>query len=413
MLSRKRFDIGWTDLLAGLAATTSRSDGADAAQRIERWFDGGSGDAFPCLSVRTGLDLYLEALALPAGSEVLVSALTIPDMARVVDHHGLVVVPVDVDPGTLAPRPEAWRRAAGPRTRAAIVAHLFGTRVSLEPLVELRRERGILVLEDAAQAFTGPDWRGDPAADVSMFSFGPIKTATALQGAVLRVRDAAILARMRAVHATLPRSTQGEVARRSAKYAGLKALTWRPVYSAFVALCAARGRSVDDAIQSTVRGFPGGDLFQKLRHQPSPALLSLLARRIERDDGARTADRARLGEELARAIDGAVLVPGMRAPLRTHWVFAVLASRPDDLVAALRAEGFDGTRRATMTALPAPIGRPECDPREARAVIDRLVYLPLHDGLAGERLVRLAEIVRRHAGSAATSPLDAAPTPAG
>jgi dTDP-4-amino-4,6-dideoxygalactose transaminase len=120
MYSRKRFDIGWTDLLAGLAACTSRAGGEHAAARVERWFDGGSGDALACLSVRSGLDLYLEQIALPHGSEVLMSALTIPDMARVVAKHGLVVVPVDVDPGTLAPRPEAGGarpvRARAPRS---------------------------------------------------------------------------------------------------------------------------------------------------------------------------------------------------------------------------------------------------------------------------------------------------------
>ncbi|MBL8861585.1 MAG: DegT/DnrJ/EryC1/StrS aminotransferase family protein [Planctomycetes bacterium] len=413
MLSRKRFDIGWTDLLAGLAAATSRSDGAAAAQRVERWFDAGAGDACACLSVRTGLDLYLEALALPAQSEVLMSALTIPDMVRVVERHGLVAVPVDVDPGTLAPRPEAWRRAAGPRTRAAILAHLFGTRVPLDPLVELRQERGVLVLEDDAQAFTGPGWRGDPAADVSMFSFGPIKTATALQGAVLRVRDPAVRARMRALHAQYPRASQGEFARRVVKYAGLKALTWRPVYTTFVASCGWRGVGVDEVIQKTVRGFPGGDLFQKLRHRPSPALLSLLARRLEHCDGSQAAERAQLGERIASELAGAVLVPGSRAPVRTHWVFAVAVERPDELVARLREAGFDGTRVATMSAVPAPAGRPELEPREARALVARLVYLPLYPGLGAARAARLVDLVRRHAGAVAPSTLGPAATPAG
>ncbi len=412
MNSRKRFDIGWMDLLAGLAACTSRADGADACARIERWFDDGAGDAFACLSVRTGLDLYLRQLALPAGSEVLMSALTIPDMARVVTEHGLVVVPVDVDPATLAPRPEAWRRAAGPKTRLAILAHLFGTRVSLQPLVELRRERGILVLEDAAQAFTGTDWRGDSNADVSMFSFGPIKTATALQGAVLRVRDRAVLEGMRAAHAQYPRATQGAFAKRIGKYSALKALTWRPVYSAFVRINRAQGRPVDDVIQRTVRGFPGGEFFANIRHRPSTAMYSLLARRLTRCDGARIAERARLGDELAFAIGDVVLVPGMRAPLRTHWVFTVVAERPDDLVARLRADGFDATRVATLSALSPSDGRADAEPRDARALVSRLVYLPLYPELGAARAAQLGGIMREYASLAPSPNLDAQPTPA-
>ena len=55
------------------------------------------------LSVRTALDLLLEAWALPRGSEVLMSAVTIPDMVAIVRHHGLVPVPVDLDMRRLAP----------------------------------------------------------------------------------------------------------------------------------------------------------------------------------------------------------------------------------------------------------------------------------------------------------------------
>ncbi|HCK72012.1 MAG TPA: aminotransferase DegT, partial [Planctomycetaceae bacterium] len=51
-----------------------------------------------CLSVRTGFDLLFQALNLPAGSEVLVSALTIDGMLRVIEEHDLVAVPVDLDP---------------------------------------------------------------------------------------------------------------------------------------------------------------------------------------------------------------------------------------------------------------------------------------------------------------------------
>ncbi len=233
----------------------------------------------------------------------------------------------------------------------------------------------------------------------AVFSFGPIKTATALRGAVLRVRDRAVLERMRAAHAQYPRATQGAFAKRIGKYSALKALTWRPVYSAFVRINRARGRPVDDVIQRTVRGFPGGEFFANIRHRPSTAMYSLLARRLERCDGARIAERARLGDELARAIGDVVLVPGMRAPLRTHWVFTVVAERADEFVALLRAEGFDGTRVATLTALPVPPSRPDADPRESRSLVQSLVYLPLYPELGEATRARLARIVRKHAQS--------------
>jgi len=78
-----------------------------------------------CLSVRSGFDALLAALALPAGAEVLTSALTIRDMTRIIEAHGLVPVPVDLDMRRLAVRPEDLARAATPRTRAV---NGFGTR---------------------------------------------------------------------------------------------------------------------------------------------------------------------------------------------------------------------------------------------------------------------------------------------
>jgi hypothetical protein len=46
-------------------------------------------DALVCLSVRSGLDLLLSALQYPKG-QILVSTVTIRDMVRIIEHHGLV-----------------------------------------------------------------------------------------------------------------------------------------------------------------------------------------------------------------------------------------------------------------------------------------------------------------------------------
>jgi dTDP-4-amino-4,6-dideoxygalactose transaminase len=103
MYARKRLDVGWRDLLSGLLACAGSFDEKGPRERIERGFSSAgssTSEALACLSVRSGLDLYLEELALPRGSEVLMSALTIPDMWKIVEHHGLVPVPVDLDART-------------------------------------------------------------------------------------------------------------------------------------------------------------------------------------------------------------------------------------------------------------------------------------------------------------------------
>jgi dTDP-4-amino-4,6-dideoxygalactose transaminase len=80
--------------------------------------------------------------------------------------------------------------------------------------------------------------------------------------------------------------------------------------------------------------------------------------------------------------------------VHTHWVFTLLSERPDDVVRVLGECGFDATRVATLAAIPAPAGRPELEPREARALVARLVYVPLHPGMGARTLARLAGAVR-------------------
>ncbi|MBK7645589.1 MAG: DegT/DnrJ/EryC1/StrS family aminotransferase [Planctomycetes bacterium] len=273
MYARKRLDISWSDLASGMFYALFRRDARSAARAVEEWFapapPGEEPGAVAFLSVRSGLDLYLRLSDLPRGSEVLMSALTIPDMWKVVEQHGLVPVPVDLDTSTLAPLEERLRALCTPKTKLILVAHLFGTRIDLEACARFARERGLLLIEDSAQAFTGADYKGDPRADVSLFSFGPIKTAAALAGGVLVVRDAPMRARLRAEQARYPLQSSSAYFWRLWKYSFLKFLTLRLPYSVFARFCELRGKSLDEVIQGTVRGFKGGDFFEKI---PPPAL---------------------------------------------------------------------------------------------------------------------------------------------
>lgn len=402
MYARKRLDVGWKDLLSGLLACAGSFDEKAPRARIERAFSpagAGASEALATLSVRSGLDLYLEELALPRGSEVLMSALTIPDMWKIVEHHGLVPVPVDLDPRTLAPRMASIEAAASPRTRAAIVAHLFGLRLDLEPIARLARSRRWLLLEDCAQSWTGDAERGDRHADVSMFSFGPIKTAAALAGGVLVLRDPEVLGRMRARQEGWPLQERGKYLTRTFKYAGLVGLTKRPTYAALAKGCELAGKDLDQLIQGSVRGFAGGDFFEKIRHRPSPALLSTLARRIERSNAWRVDGRVARARRLLRQLPAGVAVPGSQNPSHSYWVFTVLVDEPDRVVRDLRAAGFDATRAASLRTVPAPSGRPDLEPREAQRILARTVYLPCYPEMPESAIDEMAEALAHAVGS--------------
>ena len=93
---RHRIDIGVDDLAFALAACARGVAAPRAASALAEVV---GHELLATHSVRSGFDLLLDALALEPGDEVMLSALTIPDMARIVRGRGLVPIPVDVPTG--------------------------------------------------------------------------------------------------------------------------------------------------------------------------------------------------------------------------------------------------------------------------------------------------------------------------
>jgi perosamine synthetase len=205
---RHRIDLGAADAAAALRASATRD--ADSLEAAALRAAGMEEHGLVCLSVRSAWDLLLQVLAWPAGSEVLVSAITHPDMITIIRTHGLVPVPVDVDLATLAPSVADLERASTERTRAVLVVHLFGGRLDLAPINAFCRRHDLMLVEDSAQAFTGRLSLAPTGADVSMISFGMIKTASAVGGALVSVIDTELRSSMRKEQAGWP--AQGRVA---------------------------------------------------------------------------------------------------------------------------------------------------------------------------------------------------------
>lgn len=392
MWVRKRLDIGWSDLAVGLTRCGLPSPRNGLQPGLEGvWAD--ASHTLACLSVRSGFDLALATLAWPRGGEVLMSAMTIPDMARIVQEHGLVPVPVDLDVGTLGPDVEGLRRGITKASRAIVVAHLCGGRLNVEPILALARHHGLMVFEDCAQAFDGRGYTGHPEADVSMFSFGSIKTATALGGAILRVRDRELLEKMRARQARFPVQPRRSYLCRLMKYAAFKALSTPLLYGVLVRAWLAMGRDYDRLVNGFVRGFPGPDFFDRIRQQPCGPLLAMLRRRVRAYDGHRLECRTAKGRLLTALLGDRVICAGASMSPHNFWVFPILVENPSEVIAALRNAGFDATQGHSMCVVTPPADRPGLAARHAAETLARIVYLPIYPEMTERALRRMADVV--------------------
>jgi perosamine synthetase len=344
--------------------------------------------ALAFLSVRSAWGLVLDALDLPGGSEVLLSALTHPAMTRAVAERGLVPVPVDLEPDTLAPAGPALRGALTARSRVLVVAHLFGGRVDLDPALELAREHGLVFVEDCAQALRGPDDRGDERADVSLFGFGAIQTATALGGAFAHVRDPEQRGRVWGLREAWPRQEAAAFAARVARFGALHALESPGVLNRLLGTTARAGVDPDALLARAV----GSSSASALR--PSGPQLALLGHRLRNFDRERLGRRAERGERVADALSPSLSLPGRRALERTHWVVPVAAPEPERLIETLRAAGFDASTETTsLEVVPAPPDRP--DAAQARELIERIVFVPAYPELPEAEFERLLDVLRR------------------
>ncbi len=384
MFPRKRFEISWWDLLT----TLPRSWGSSASQlrhQIEaQWGQGG----FVCLSVRTGLDLLLTALRLPAGSEIIVSALNVPDMWRILEAHQLVVVPVEVELGTASPALADIEAKITSKTRAVLVAQLFGGRCNLSALGDLCRIHDLQLWEDSAQGYCGPDYRGHPAADVSFFSFGSIKSATTLGGGVLTVKDLSLRNQLQDLRDEYPRQTHANFSGRLVKVACMKLLTTPLLYRIFVRLIEGLGHDLEQTLHKWVRGFPGDQLLASIRQRSSTPLLALLRHRLRHPPLKQLRQRQLRGNLLRSLLSSHVTVAGSEQHPQTHWVFPILVPHKEHLVKMLRQEGFDAAASATLAPHPQA-------PATTHSWQD-VLYLPTDASMNEAQVQRLASAVRSH-----------------
>lgn len=183
-----------------------------------------------CVGVGNGtdaLEITLEALELPPGSEVIVPANTFIAASEAVTRAGYKVVFCDCDPRNYTISTEDAKKRITPGTKAIMTVHLYGHPCDMDAVMSLAREHRLKVIEDCAQAH-GAEYKGRRVGafgDAGTFSFYPGKILGAYGdgGAIMtNNKELAVRCRMIANHGRLAKYNH-EIEGRNSRLDGLQA----------------------------------------------------------------------------------------------------------------------------------------------------------------------------------------------
>jgi dTDP-4-amino-4,6-dideoxygalactose transaminase len=148
------------------------------------------------LGISSGTDALLVSLmayGIGPGDEVVTSAFSFFATAGVVSRLGATPVFVDIEEASFNIDPARIEEKFTERSRIIVPVHLYGQCAEMAPILALAEERGLVVIEDAAQAIGARDPDGRRAGSmgsIGAFSFYPSKNLGAIGDAgMVTTRD--------------------------------------------------------------------------------------------------------------------------------------------------------------------------------------------------------------------------------
>ena len=147
-----------------------------------------------CVVVNSGtsaLDIAVQALDLPRGSEVITTPFTFVATSNAIIYNGLKPVFADICSDTFNIDPEDIRRKITKDTKAIIYVDYAGQPCDIKAIREIADEFDLYLIEDASHAI-GAEYEGKKVgnfADLTIFSFHPVKHITTGEGGAVVTDD--------------------------------------------------------------------------------------------------------------------------------------------------------------------------------------------------------------------------------
>ncbi|MCM1253434.1 MAG: UDP-4-amino-4,6-dideoxy-N-acetyl-beta-L-altrosamine transaminase [Clostridium sp.] len=140
--------------------------------------------AVACSNGTAALHIACLAAGVSAGDEVITTPITFAASANCALYCGARPVFADIDPETYNISPAAAAKCVTSKSKAMVAVDFTGQSVELEPLLQICRDNGMVLIEDGAHVI-GTKYKGKcngSIADMTTFSFHPVKTVTGGEG---------------------------------------------------------------------------------------------------------------------------------------------------------------------------------------------------------------------------------------
>lgn len=331
------------------------------------------------------------------------SSINIPDVVKILRLHGLIPVPVDIDIDTLKTTPERIEEAITPRTCMIIISYVYAAKYSIQDIAAVAKKHSLPIYEDAAEAFVGLSYTGDPNANVTSFSFGPIKTCTGFGGCVSIVRDSMeTLSKMKQIHATYPVQKTSVYLKKLLKSAvGKLVLNNRTMNYSIRPVLMAMKINYKKAVVKLMRGFPPEQSgLEKYRIQPCTAMLSFIYKRLacfnEPQFWKETENLivSHMQAAQRQLVSQGITVPGHNNKERAFWLFPIVADKTWEVYKKLDDRGIDVFKGVTqLNVVPAPVGASYKQPTNGEELMNKVIYLPIHRDMPFKHIKQICEDV--------------------
>jgi len=356
-----------------------------------------------CAFVSTGrAALTLALLALKAldnkqRDEVVIPSYTCFSVASSVVKAGLKVRLADVDPTTLDYTPDALEMLDESKVLAIVATNLYGLPSDLPAITRLAHDRGVFVVDDAAQCFGGSiaGRASGTWGDVGIYSLDKGKSITSIDGGIIVTSSGRVAEAIADRVSVLPRCPSGESMVHIAKLLVYAALLhprryWLPNALPFLGLGTTAYRTDYPLAQYDPWMAPmGRRLFARLD--------AIIAQRMTNAD--------QLRRELPWGPHLAPVLPNQRAvPAYLRFPVLINPQYRDAVVAALRANGIGATASypTAISEIPELRGHWRGGEREAvrgQEIARGIVTLPTHGYVTKQDQDRMVKVITDILGS--------------